>query len=102
MRKARSWRLLLPLAALGVVATIWVSGSFAAPQTNTIRVAIMTDCKGAFGFGYEPDIGGAQAALARLQRPIRPPGETTTMARKISPMIVLKLPPTTGISTSRT
>ena len=25
----------------------------------------MTDCKGAFGFGYEPDIGGAQAALAK-------------------------------------
>jgi branched-chain amino acid transport system substrate-binding protein len=25
----------------------------------------MTDCKGAFGFGYEPDIGGAEAALAR-------------------------------------
>ena len=30
-----------------------------------IRVAIMTDCKGAFGFGYEIDIGGAQAALAQ-------------------------------------
>jgi hypothetical protein len=25
----------------------------------------MTDCKGAFGFGYEPDIGGAEAAFAR-------------------------------------
>ena len=24
----------------------------------------MTDCKGGFGFGYEPDIGGAQAAFA--------------------------------------
>ena len=23
----------------------------------------MTDCQGAFGFGYEPDIGGAQAAF---------------------------------------
>ncbi|MGI9110903.1 MAG: ABC transporter substrate-binding protein, partial [Gaiellaceae bacterium] len=30
-----------------------------------IRVAIMTDCKGAFGFGYELDIGGAQAAFAQ-------------------------------------
>ena len=34
----------------------------AAPE---VRVAIMTDCKGAFGFGYEPDIGGAQAAFAQ-------------------------------------
>ncbi len=25
----------------------------------------MTDCKGGFGFGYEPDIGGAQAAFAQ-------------------------------------
>ena len=65
MRKLRSWKLLLPLAALAVVATVWVSGSFAASQSHTIRVAIMTDCKGAFGFGYELDIGGAQAAFAQ-------------------------------------
>ena len=46
-----------------------------------IKVAIMTDCKGAFGFGYEPDIGGAQAALAQYadgkaeeRRRSRPPG----------------------------
>ena len=25
----------------------------------------MTDCKGAFGVGYEQDIGGAQAAFAQ-------------------------------------
>ena len=64
MKNVRSWKLLLPLAALAAIATIWVSGSSAAPQTHTIRVAIMTDCKGAFGFGYELDIGGAQAAFA--------------------------------------
>ena len=40
------------------------AGSLAAPA-NEVRIAIMTDCKGAFGFGYEPDIGGAQAALAK-------------------------------------
>ena len=28
-------------------------------------IAIMTDCKGAFAFGYELDIGGAQAALSQ-------------------------------------
>ena len=65
MRKVRSWKLLLPLAMLGAVASIWVSGSVAATQSHTIRVAIMTDCKGAFAFGYELDIGGAQAAFAQ-------------------------------------
>jgi branched-chain amino acid transport system substrate-binding protein len=34
-----------------------------ASGSGAIKVAIMTDCKGAFGFGYELDIGGAQAAL---------------------------------------
>src|SRR5688572_29914560 len=66
MRKLRSWKLLLPLAALAVVATVWVSGAFAGSQSHTIRVAIMTDCKGAFGFGYELDIGGAQGAFAQF------------------------------------
>ena len=65
MKNVRSWKLLLPLAALAAVASIWASGSFAAPQSHTIRVAIMTDCKGAFAFGYELDIGGAQAAFAQ-------------------------------------
>jgi branched-chain amino acid transport system substrate-binding protein len=30
---------------------------------GAVKIAIMTDCEGAFGFGYELDIGGAQAAL---------------------------------------
>ncbi|HXG76334.1 MAG TPA: ABC transporter substrate-binding protein [Gaiellaceae bacterium] len=66
MKGPRSWRLLLPLAALAAVGLFSVSGSFAAPaQGGAVRVAIMTDCKGAFGFGYELDIGGAQAAFAQ-------------------------------------
>ena len=65
MKNLRSWKLLLPLAGLAAVASIWVSGAFAATQSHTIRVAIMTDCKGAFAFGYELDIGGAQAAFAQ-------------------------------------
>jgi branched-chain amino acid transport system substrate-binding protein len=66
MKKVRSWKLLLPLAALMAVGSISVSGSLASTsQASEIRVAIMTDCKGAFGFGYELDIGGAQAALAQ-------------------------------------
>ena len=65
MRKLRSWKLLLPLASLAAIATVWVSGAIASPQSHTIRVAIMTDCKGAFAFGYELDIGGAHAAFAQ-------------------------------------
>ena len=32
-------------------------------ESGPIKVAIMTDCEGAFAFGYELDIGGAQAAF---------------------------------------
>ena len=65
MKRARSWKLLLPLAAVVVLSSVWVTGSTASPSgTSPVRVAIMTDCKGAFAFGYEFDIGGAQAALA--------------------------------------
>jgi len=65
--KLRRWKLLLPLAALVAIGSIWASLSSASStqSANEIRVAIMTDCKGAFGFGYEPDIGGAQAAFAK-------------------------------------
>ncbi len=62
-RITRHWKLLLPLGVVMIVAAGLVSTSLAAPARE-VRVAIMTDCKGAFGFGYEPDIGGAQAALA--------------------------------------
>ena len=68
--KLRRRKLLLPLAALAVAASI-VSVAFAATGgggQREIRIAIMTDCKGAFGFGYELDIGGAQAALYQYAR----------------------------------
>jgi branched-chain amino acid transport system substrate-binding protein len=69
MKGVRSWKLLLPLAALVAVASVSVTGSVAATSGGgPVRVAIMTDCKGAFGFGYELDIGGAQAALAQYAK----------------------------------
>ena len=63
-RMTRWWKLVLPLGLIAVLASVVVSTSVAASKAKEVRVAIMTDCKGAFGFGYEPDIGGAQAALA--------------------------------------
>ena len=44
------WKLLLPLGALVIVATALVSSSAAAPKAKEVRVAIMTDCQGAFAF----------------------------------------------------
>src|SRR3954449_12060507 len=63
-RLTRHWKLELPVGRLVILATVIASSSVAASSAKTVRVAIMTDCKGGFGFGYEPDIGGAQAALA--------------------------------------
>jgi branched-chain amino acid transport system substrate-binding protein len=64
--KRPKWRLLLPLALVGVAGAVSTSGALAGQaQANEVRVAIMTDCKGAFASGYEPDIGGAQAAFAQ-------------------------------------
>lgn len=64
--KLRGWKLLLPLAALVAVGATLAGSSFAASNQQAVKVVIMTDCKGAFGFGYELDIGGAQAAFAQL------------------------------------
>jgi len=64
-RLKRNWKLLAPLGMLAVAVAALASTSFAASSASEVRVAIMTDCKGAFGFGYELDIGGAQAALAQ-------------------------------------
>jgi branched-chain amino acid transport system substrate-binding protein len=63
--KLGRWKFLLPLAALAVGATIASSGALASSaQANEVRVAIMTDCKGAFAFGYEVDTAGVIAAFS--------------------------------------
>ena len=64
--KVGKWKLLLPLALLAVGATIGTSGALATPaQSSEVRFAIMTDCKGAFAFGYEVDTAGTIAALSQ-------------------------------------
>ena len=65
--RLRRWKLVLPLVALVAVGATIAGTSLAASEgTRAVRVAIMTDCKGAFAFGYEFDIGGAQAAFAQF------------------------------------
>ena len=61
----RSWRVAVPLVVLALGLVFAASSSFASSKAGVVRVAIMTDCKGAFGFGYEFDSGGAQAAFAQ-------------------------------------
>jgi branched-chain amino acid transport system substrate-binding protein len=65
--KVASWKVILPVAVLLVGSAVAASVAFALPKASAgeIRVAIMTDCKGAFAGGYELDIGGAQAAFAQ-------------------------------------
>ena len=61
----RSWKTLAVMAVVAAVAAVWATASLGASQAKVVKVAIMTDCKGAFAFGYDDDIGGAQAAFAR-------------------------------------
>ena len=63
--KLRSWKTAAVMVVASAAVAIWATGSMASSHAKTVRVAIMTDCKGAFAFGYDFDIGGAQGAFAR-------------------------------------
>jgi branched-chain amino acid transport system substrate-binding protein len=64
--KVGRWKLLLPLALLIAGGTVATSGALATPaQADEVRIAIMTDCKGAFAFGYEVDTAGTIAAFSQ-------------------------------------
>jgi branched-chain amino acid transport system substrate-binding protein len=63
-RKLRTWKILIPLAALATAAAV-TTGAVASSAAGPVRIAVMTDCKGAFGGAFEVDIGGAFAALAQ-------------------------------------
>lgn len=68
-RLRRSSKLALPLALLAAVATAVAASIASASGTAAaapIRLAILSDCQGAFGAFYEADIGGAQAAFAKF------------------------------------
>ena len=52
----------LSVAAVGIAGV--AQASSAAPAAGQVKIAIFTDCKGAFAFAYEGDIAGAQAAFS--------------------------------------
>jgi branched-chain amino acid transport system substrate-binding protein len=62
----RSWKTAAVLVVVAASVTVLASGAFASSHAKAVKLAIMTDCKGAFAFGYEVDIGGAQTALAQF------------------------------------
>jgi branched-chain amino acid transport system substrate-binding protein len=62
----RGWKTAVFLLAVVTGLTVAATTSTAAPKAKVVKVAIMTDCKGAFAFGYDYDIGGAQGAFARF------------------------------------
>jgi branched-chain amino acid transport system substrate-binding protein len=64
--KLRSWRTAAVLVVAAAAVAVWASSSLAASHAKVVKVAIMTDCKGAFAFGYDYDIGGAQGAFAQF------------------------------------
>ena len=62
----RSWKTVAVMVVAACSIAVWANGSMAASHAKPVRVAIMTDCKGAFAFGYDVDIGGAQTAFAQF------------------------------------
>jgi branched-chain amino acid transport system substrate-binding protein len=62
----RSWKTAAVVIAAIAAIVIPVSASSASSHAKPVRVAIMTDCKGAFAFGYDVDIGGANTAFAQF------------------------------------
>jgi branched-chain amino acid transport system substrate-binding protein len=62
--KLRSWKAAVAVGVAVAAVAVWATGSLAASHAKVVKLAIMTDCKGAFGGAYDVDIGGAQAALA--------------------------------------
>ena len=66
MRRMGGRRIRL-LIAVGVIATgiaAIAQASSAAPAAKSVKIAVMTDCKGAFAFAFEGDIAGANAAFS--------------------------------------
>ena len=64
----RSGKLWLPLGVLIAAVAAIVATTATASNSATappIKLAILSDCEGAFGAFYEADIGGAQAAFMR-------------------------------------
>ena len=83
----RSWKTAAVLAVAAAAVAVWAS-TFACgvASAKVVKVAIMTDCKGAFAFGYDYDIGGAQGAFAQFAG-----GKTKSHAKPSAGMTGIKV-----------
>ncbi len=64
--KVGKWKLVLPLGLIVVAATVTTSGALAtATQSGQVKIAILSECKGAFGAAYEEQIAAVQAAFSQ-------------------------------------
>ncbi|HET8742013.1 MAG TPA: hypothetical protein VFM41_05275, partial [Gaiella sp.] len=64
-RNVGRWKLALPLAALALGMSLLATSALGA-SGGVVRVAVVTDCKGAFGGAYEVAAAGANIALAQF------------------------------------
>jgi len=62
----RNWKTAAVLVVISAAVAMFATGALASSHAKVVKVAIMTDCKGAFAFGYDVDIGGAQTAFAQF------------------------------------
>src|SRR6187200_3568659 len=65
MSRRNAWKLVLPLAVLALGTTLLATSALGA-SGGVVRVAVMTDCKGAFGGAYEGGAAGTNIALAQF------------------------------------
>ena len=65
---------------------MFATGAFASSHAKVVKVAIMTDCKGAFAFSYDVDIGGAQTAFAQFAG-----GKTKSHAKTVGRHVGIKV-----------
>jgi len=64
--KVGKWKFLLPLGLLVAGSAVATSGALAtSAQSSEVKIAILSECKGAFGGAYEEQIGAVQAAFSQ-------------------------------------
>jgi branched-chain amino acid transport system substrate-binding protein len=60
-------RIAIPVVLIALIAgSLFTASALARSSAKVVKVAIMSDCKGAFGFAQEQGIAGAQAAFAEF------------------------------------
>ena len=69
----RGWRLALPILGVALVAAMAAASTFAASATP-IKVAVLSDCEGAFGAFDGQDLAGVVSAMSEYAgaKPVNP------------------------------